>query len=408
MKAAIKIGIIREGKVPPDKRVPLSPEQCKRVMEVFPFVKVIVQPSVKRCFPDSLYRQAGIEVAEKMEECDILLGIKEVPIIDLIPKTIYFFFSHTIKKQPHNRLLLKKMLDLKVTMVDYETLTDIKGNRLIAFGRYAGIVGCYNSFRAYGEKYGAFELKPANECFDQKEMERELKKIKLPDDYKIVVTGTGRVGGGCVEILSKMGLRHVSAEDFLVHKYNSPVYTVLHSRDYNKNKKGKAFDSREFYEHPELFSADFLRYAKEADMYIPCHFWDKNAPVILAKKDYLDKNFRIKVIGDISCDVAAPIASTIRSSTIADPFYGYDPKNGVEADFYSPNSIGVMAVDNLPCELPKDASVDFGDVLIEKILPCLLIEDTNKVIERASICKDGKLMPNYKYLADYAYSKANE
>lgn len=408
MKSAIKIGIIREGKVPPDKRVPLSPEQCKRVMEIFPFVKVIVQPSVKRCFPDSLYRQAGIEVAEKMEECDILLGIKEVPIIDLIPKTIYFFFSHTIKKQPHNRLLLKKMLDLKVTMVDYETLTDIKGNRLIAFGRYAGIVGCYNSFRAYGEKYGVFELKPANECYDQKEMERELKKIKLPDNYKIVVTGTGRVGGGCVEILSKLGLRHVSPEDFLKHKYNSPVYTVLHSRDYNKHKKGKTFDSREFYEHPEMFNSDFLKYAKESDMYIPCHFWDKNAPVIISKKDYLDKSFRIKVIGDISCDVGAPIASTLRASTIADPFYGYDPKNGVEADFYSPNSIGVMAVDNLPCELPKDASVDFGDVLIEKILPCLLIEDTNKVIERATICKDGKLMPNFKYLSDYAYSKVSD
>lgn len=408
MQQGVKIGIIREGKVPPDKRVPLSPEQCKRVMEIYPFVKVIVQPSVKRCFPDAAYKKAGIEVAEKMDECDVLLGIKEVPMIELIPKTTYFFFSHTIKKQPHNRFLLKKMIDLKITMVDYETLTNIKGNRLIAFGRYAGIVGCYNSFRAFGEKYGAFELKPAHECFDQKEMERELKKITLPDNYKIVVTGTGRVGSGCVEILSKMGLRHVSSDDFLKHKFNSPVYTVLHSRDYNKHKKGKTFDSQEFYEHPEHFASDFMKYACQADMYIPCHFWDKNAPVIISKKDYQDKNFRIKLIGDISCDVAAPIASTIRSSTIADPFYGYDPKNGVEADFYSPNSIGVMAVDNLPCELPKDASTDFGDVLIEKILPCLLIEDTDKVIERATICKDGKLMPNYKYLTDYAYAKGSE
>jgi saccharopine dehydrogenase (NAD+, L-lysine-forming) len=402
MQKGVTIGIIREGKVPPDKRVPLSPEQCKRTMEIYPFVKIIVQPSVKRCFPDQAYRNLGIEVAEKMTECDILLGIKEVPLIDLIPKVTYFFFSHTIKRQPHNRFLLKKMIDLKITMVDYETLTDIKGNRLIAFGRYAGIVGCYNSFRAYGEKYGVFELKPAHECFDQKEMEKELKKIKLPDQYKIVVTGTGRVGSGCVEILSKLGLRHVSSDDFLKHKYNSPVYTVLHSRDYNKPKKAKPFDSKEFYEHPELFVSDFMKYAYEANMYIPCHFWDKNAPVIISKKDFQDKNFKIKVIGDISCDVAAPIASTLRSSTIADPFYGYDPKTGVEADFYSPNSVGVMAVDNLPCELPKDASVDFGDVLIEKILPCLLIEDVDKVIERASICKDGKLMPNYKYLSDYA------
>jgi hypothetical protein len=232
-------------------------------------------------------------------------------------------------------------------------------------------------------------------------MEKELKKIHLPDRFKIVVTGMGRVGNGCIEILSKMGLRHVPTEDFLNHEFKSPVYTVLHSRDYNKHKKGKPFVSADFYAHPENYNSDFLKYAKVADMYIPCHFWDKNAPAILSKKDYLEKGFKIKVIGDISCDIAAPIASTLRSSTIADPFYGYDPKTGIEADFYSPNSIGVMAVDNLPCELPKDASVDFGEVLIDKILPCLLIEDKDKVIERATICKDGKLTPGYQYLADY-------
>lgn len=401
MRDLLHIGIIREGKVPPDKRVPLSPEQCKRVMLQYPYLKIIVQPSVKRCFPDQAYRAEGIEVAEKMDECDILMGIKEVPLIDLIPKTTYFFFSHTIKKQPHNRLLLKKMIDNKITMIDYETLTNIKGNRLIAFGRYAGIVGCYNSFRAYGEKYGVYDLKPAHECFDQKEMERELKKIKLPDNFKIVVTGLGRVGNGCIEILSKMGLRHVNTQDYLQQEFSSPVYTVLHSRDYNKHKKGKPFASADFYQNPQNYISDFAKYTTVSDMYIPCHFWDKNAPVILSKKDYQDKNFRIKIIGDISCDIAAPIASTLRASTIADPFYGYDPKAGVEADFYSPNSIGVMAVDNLPCELPKDASVDFGEVLIDKILPCLLVEDKDKVIERATICKDGKLTSYYKYLSDY-------
>ncbi len=401
MQKPIKIGILREGKVPPDKRVPLSPEQCKKVMEIYPFVTIIVQPSVKRCFSDELYKKAGLELSEKMEECDVLLGIKEVPVMDLIAKTTYFFFSHTIKKQPHNRILLRKMIDFKIQMVDYETLTDLKNNRLIAFGRYAGIVGCYNTFRAYGEKNGLFTLKPANECFDQREMEKELKKIKLPDDYKIIVSGSGRVGGGCVEILSKMGIRNVSPEDFLHQKFTSPVFTVLHSRDYNKHKDGTTFSSVDFYAHPENYESDFLKYALVGDMYIPCHFWGKNAPVILSKEDYLQKGFKIKIIGDISCDVDGPIASTIRASTIADPFYGYDPKNGIESDFYSPHSIGVMAVDNLPCELPKEASTDFGEVLIEKILPCLLIEDTDQVIERATICKDGKLTKKYKYLADY-------
>jgi saccharopine dehydrogenase (NAD+, L-lysine forming) len=401
MSEQLTIGIIREGKVPPDKRVPLTPEQCKALVTKFPEIKIFVQPSVKRCYPDSEYEAAGIPVGEYMEECDVLMGIKEVPVQELIAGKTYFYFSHTIKKQPHNRMLLLKMLELGITMVDYEGLRDTAGNRIIAFGRYAGIVGCYNAFRAFGEKFGTFKLKPAHLCYDRKEMEEELKSIKLPPPYKIAVTGSGRVGNGCLEILNAMGLKQVSPSEFLEKKFAYPVYTVLHVSDYYITADGTAFDKKKFYTDPSSFRPAFKKWAMVADMYIPCHFWDRRAPQILEKSDYLDPKFKLKIIADISCDIGQPIASTLRSSTIADPFYGYDPRTGTEADFYSPDTIGVMAVDNLPCELPRDASRDFGNVLIEKIIPLLIGPDPDKIIERATICKGGKLTHHYDYLRNY-------
>ncbi len=368
-------------------------------------MEVVVQPSVKRCFPDAEYEQMGIQLREDLSDCDVLMGIKEVPVKELIPGKTYFYFSHTIKKQPHNRKLLQKMIALGITMVDYETLTNTSGERLIAFGRYAGIVGAYNAFRAYGEKFGVYHLKPAHECFDRKEMESELKKVILPADFKIVITGSGRVGGGCLEILKGMNLQQVTSEDYLSKSFSQPVFTVLHVGDYNKAKDGSVFDKKSFYGNPSAFEPDFLKWARCSDMYIPCHFWDSKAPMILRKEDYTDPQFRIRVIADVSCDISIPIASTIRSSTIADPFYGYDPQTGEEADFYAPNTIGVMAVDNLPCELPRDASRDFGEVLLEKILPLLSGPDPDKIIERATMCSKGDLLPKYEYLRAYLEGK---
>lgn len=401
MENLLTIGIIREGKVPPDKRVPLTPTQCKELMGKFPNIKVVVQPSVKRCYPDAEYEAQGVELRENLDECDVLMGIKEVPKNELIGNKTYFFFSHTIKKQPHNRKLLQRMMELNIRMVDYETITDLNGNRLIAFGRYAGIVGAYNAFRAYGEKFGKFSLKPAHECFDRKEMEEELKKVVLPKDFRIAVTGSGRVGGGCLEILNVLKLRQVTPSEYLASKFTEPVFTVLHVSDYNKSKDGSAFDKAKFYDDPSQFKADFLKWALLSDLYIPCHFWDRRAPMILKKEDYQVHGFRIKVIADVSCDINVPIYSTLRASTIADPFYGYDPKTGEEADFYAPHTIGIMAVDNLPCELPRDASRDFGKILVDQIIPLLVGSDPDQIIERATICADDDLKPKFEYLRGY-------
>ena len=405
MSSTLKIGLIREGKNPPDKRVPLSPKQCRKVLDTFKGIEIYVQPSPVRCFEDKDYAEQGIELREDLSNCDILMGVKEVPVDMLIPNKKYFFFSHTIKKQPYNRKLMRALLDKAITMIDYETLTAKNDGRLIGFGRYAGIVGAYNALRLYGVKYGHFDLKPAHQCFDRKELEIELKKVKLPAGYKIIVTGAGRVGGGCLEILNCVGITQVSPQEFLTNHFTIPVFTQLHVRDYNLPPKGREFTTQDFYHDPSEYTSAFMPYAKVAQMYIPCHFWDNRAPQILTAEDLRHPELKLQIIADISCDITQPIASTIRPSTIFDPFYGYDKFNGGETDFMKPEAIAVMAVDNLPCELPRDASKDFGETLIEKILPLLQGNDPDQILERATICKDGKLTPKYSFLEDYAAVK---
>lgn len=331
------------------------------------------------------------------------MGVKEVPVEQLLDSKTYLFFSHTIKEQPHNKKLMKALLEKKITMVDYETLTYKKGGRIIGFGRYAGIVGTYNAMRLYAELHQPQKLKGPENCYDRQELEEELHKVKLPANYKIVVTGAGRVGGGCLEVLNSMGLRQVRPNDFLTKTYNEPVYTQLHVEDYNKN--GHPIDREAFYKNPEGFHSDFMKWAKVADMYIPCHFWDNRAPQILTAEDLKDPELKIRIIADVSCDIGEPIASTIRASRIDDPFYAYDRQTGKEVAIGSSGSVAVMAVDNLPCSLPRNASEDFGRVLAEKIIPALTGEDPDQVIERATICKDGKLMPHFSYLEKYAYEK---
>ena len=396
----MKIGIIKEGKTPPDERVPLSPKQCREVLDKFPTINLVVQKSQVRRFSDQEFEENGIEIVDSIVDCDVLMGVKEVPIIDLIPNKTYFFFSHTIKKQPYNRNLLKAMLEKNITMVDYETLTDAKFFRLIGFGFYAGVVGCYNSFYTYGKRTGTYRIKRAYQCDDRAEIESELVKVKLPANFKIVITGTGRVSHGAVEILEKLKLKRISPEEMLNKTFNEPVYAVLDVVDYNERNDGKDWKMEDFFHDPRDYKSTFMRFAKVANMYIAAHFWDSNAPFIFTKEDAKSSDFNLKFISDISCDVNGPIASTLRSSTIAKPLYGYNPITESEVAFDAENAITVMAVDNLPCELPKDASSGFGRELIDKIFPHL-INDKEGVIARATICKEGKLMPRFEYLKDY-------
>jgi len=404
--AKVKLGILREGKVPPDKRVPLSPKQCKLVETKFPNVEVIVQPSPIRSYKDEEYVAEGIKMQEDLSDCDILLGVKEVQIDDLIPNKKFMFFSHTIKKQPYNRKLINAILDKKIQLIDYEVLKDKHNKRIIGFGRYAGIVGCYNAFLTYGLKTGLYTLKPANLCLDRKEVEEELKKVVLPKDTKIVVTGYGRVGHGAKEILDLLPINEVSPEEFLNNKFETAVFTQLEVEDYYGRKDNKPFDKKEFYAEPSLYKSTFSRYSEVAQMYIPCHFWNNAAPFILTLEDLQSEKCQLKVIADISCDIAGPIASTIRPSTIENPIYGFNPSTNSEDDFMKEGVIAVMAVDNLPCELPLDASQDFGNELLKYILPAMFDTDPDKIIERGSETDlNGNLMPAFAYLANYVAGK---
>lgn len=398
----LKIGIIREGKVPPDERVPLSPEQVALLNKENDAVRIVVQSSPIRRFKDEAYTDLGVEVVTDVSDCDILMGVKEVPKDQLIPNKTYFFFSHTIKKQPYNKALLQKIIRENIRLIDYECLTNANGKRLIGFGRYAGIVGCYNAFLALGKRNQQFDLKPAFQCEDRVEMENELSKIKFDKGFnKIVLTGNGRVAHGAMEILDKMKIPKVSVEDFLQYDADEPVYCQLKVTDYNAKIDGSTGSTQEFFQHPERYQSDFMRFAASGDIYIACHYWKDGSPFIFTRSDAKKENFNLKVVADISCDIDGPVASTLRPSTIKDPLYGYDPQSESETTLDKDAAITVMAVDNLPCELPKDASTDFGNEFIKNIFPALLNGDTDEILHRATIAKDGSLTELYGYLEDY-------
>jgi alanine dehydrogenase len=403
---ATKIGLLKEGKTPPDKRVPLTPKQCARLVEEYPSIELVVQKSPIRAFKDDEYIQQGIKIVDSVEDCDVIMGVKEVNITDLIPNKHFFFFSHTLKRQPYNRDLLKAIIDSKIKLTDYEALTKPNGLRLVGFGRYAGIVGCYNGFRTYGLKHELYNLKPAHECDDRKDMESELSKVDLPKNTKIVLTGYGRVGNGAREIMDLLPIKEVVSEEFLTESFDCPVYAHLNVEDYNKRTDGKPFDKASFYESGEGHVSTFPDYLPETDMYIACHFWKEGSPFIYTRKDLKRNDIRLSVVADISCDIDGPVASTIRPSTIADPVYGYNPNTEKEVDFKSDEAIAVMAVDNLPCELPKDASEDFGGELMKHVFPALLGDDPTNIIARASeTTKEGELSEYFSYLEDYLAGK---
>ncbi len=402
----LNIGLVREGKVPPDKRVPLTPEQCQRLEAMYPHVKVYVQPSSVRAYNDDEYRAKGIEVREDLSVCDILLGVKEVNIEDLIPEKKYLFFSHTFKKQPYNRDLLRAIIAKRIQLIDYEVLKNRENKRVIGFGRYAGIVGCYNGFLAYGKKHGLYDLKPAHLCPDRKEVEKELRKVVLPPSTRIVLAGYGRVGHGAREIMDLLPITEVSPDEFLSDTFDKPVFTHLEAEDYYAPRDGSEFVKSDFYTNPGTYKSTFSRYLPYVDMYIPCHYWNAKADFIFTRDDLKKEDTRLSVVADISCDIDGPVACTIRPSKISDPIYGYNPVTEQEDDFMNEGVIAVMAVDNLPCELPLDASEDFGNELIKEVLPSLLMEDRDEIIARGSqTTMNGNLTESFAYLEAYLEGK---
>ena len=403
----LTIGLIREGKTPPDKRVPLTPKKCVEAQAAFPGLQIVVQSSLIRSYADHEYRDLGLEVRDEMHACDVLLGVKEVPPDQLIPDKTYVFFSHTVKGQPANRQLLREVLKKNITLIDYELLTNAQGERIVAFGRYAGIVGAYNGLLTYGRKHGLYDLKPAWQCVDMDDMQEEFFKVKRLPPIKMAVTGSGRVAQGALEVLDRMGIRRVSVYDYLYLDFNEPVYTQLRSSDYNRRRDGRVWNTQNFHQHPEEYESTFGNFLPVTDLLIACAYWHPAAPLLFSEADTRRPDFRISTIADVTCDVNGSVPTTKRSSTITDPVFDYNPATGaLEPPYSRPTNITGMAVDNLPCELPRNASRDFGRQLIDNVLPHLLGDDAEGVIARATIAQGGRLTARYQYLADYVAERA--
>ncbi len=397
----LKIGIIKEEKSPPDSRVPLNPSQCKHLINNG--FDILVQKSNSRCFSNQDYLDLNIPMAEDISNQDILLGVKEVPIESLIENKTYFFFSHTIKEQAYNQKLLKEIVRKKIHLVDYEVLTDINGQRVIAFGKFAGMVGAHNALWTYGKRTKLFDLPRMNSLYDYTAAQEIYRSIKFPP-VKIVLTGTGRVSGGSELVLKDMGFTKVRPIDFVTKNYNFPIFTQLSSFYYAKRKDGKEFDNvQDFYDNPSDYESDFNHFIGCSDIMINGIYWDNKAPAFFTLKQMAEQNFKIKVIADVTCDIApvSSIPSTIKASTISDPVFGYDPVLKEEVKPFTESAIDMMTIDNLPNELPRDASTAFGNMFIKQVLPELSNPQEGNMIDRASIAKYGNLGKNFEYLRNY-------
>lgn len=399
----LKLGLIREGKVPSDNRVALTPAQCKWILKNRNDITVVVQHSQSRCYTDAEYRRAGVEVVEDLSGCDVLLGIKEVPVEMLLEGKTYLFFSHTKKLQSYNQQMLQAIIAKNITLIDYECLEHEDGARIIGFGFFAGVVGAHNGMMAYGNRTGAFTLKRVNSTKNLQHLVHTYFGLNIPP-VKIAVTGGGRVAHGVLDILNLMGIHEVEPDDFLRKEFVYPVYVHLKGSVLYKPTNGQPYNREDFHNNPQQYDCLFEKYLPHTDILMNGVYWETNIPPLFKMEDLARPDFRLQTIADITDDKMGSVPCNLGDSTIADPVYGVDKKTFKKITAYESGSVDIMAVGNLPNELPRDASRYFGEQLIKHIL-LDLIEGHSSVIERATIVKKGKLTPEYEYMKDYAEEK---
>ena len=399
----IRIGLIRERKKMPDDRVAFTPKQCAYIQATYPGVKIVVEPSPHRCFADIEYLAEGIEVSPDLSTCTVLMGIKEVPVENLIPGKTYFFFSHTKKQQPQNKPLMRALIEKGIRMIDFECLTYSDEQRILGFGLFAGIVGAHNALLTFGKKFQLYDLPAAHALKSYKELIGAYEHVKLPN-VKIVMTGSGKVASGVLDVLTQLDIEAVEPSDFLTHQYEYPVFTHLKGATLYARKDNDLFHRDDFHANPEVYKCLFSAYVNQADILMNGVYWEKRIARLFEKKDIKRCDWRISVIADITCDVDGSVPINIGSSTIADPVYGIDRETVGRTDPYknTKETIDVIAVDNLPNELPRDSAQYFGVHLEKYILPELLKPESD-ILKRATICENGKLARRYEYLASYAY-----
>jgi len=396
----MKIGILRETRRWNDRRVAITPETAALIKENYPHVALCVQSSRVRVHSDYEYLEVGVPVVEDVSDCDILIGVKEVEPQTMIEGKTYIMFAHVAKQQGYNQPFFKEMARKKITLIDYEYFTDLEKNRVVAFGFWAGVVGAYYAFKGIAQRFGKVELPGPEACRDFQELHQQLKQFTMPT-LKIVVTGGGRVAAGALEIIRELGIQEVRPWDFQSRTYKNAVFTRLDPEDYAQKNDG-TFNLKEFYDDPSEYESKFQPYLEVADVFIACHFWNSHSPVFFTREQLKDEKFRISLIADISCDLEGPIPTTIRTSSIEEPFYDVDPDDLTEEQpFSDPGNVTVMAVDNLPTALPLDASRTFARELYTYVFPSLFGDDNDQIIERATILRSGTLTSRFSYLREF-------
>ena len=407
-----KIAIIRESRSD-DRRAPLVPAHIKELLSTFSDLSISVQPSEHRCFSDQEYEEQGAIITEDLSACNLVLGVKEIEPDLLIPLKSYMFFSHTSKIQPDNsaaaqgtpgmdkKELLKEILKKKITLIDYENIRDDLSRRYLGFGRFAGIVGCYNSLNLYLETLGQQPMPRAHELNSYEKLKNNIDKRDF-GNARIIITGDGRVARGSLEFLKFTNIQKVLPDEYLQYSNSSAIFCNLPTSVYVSNKDGNVFDLQHFINSPEMYISVIDKYMPSTSMLISSHYWDPKSPRLFEKKD-IEKYNNLKVIGDITCDVNGSIPTTSRPSTIIDPYYYIDRTTLQEINQHN-QALAIMAVDNLPSELPKDSSKEFGDGIVKEVLPYILEKDDGR-IKRATITKNGYFLPSYKYLTNYINTK---
>jgi saccharopine dehydrogenase (NAD+, L-lysine-forming) len=395
----IKIGLIRETKIPADNRVAFTPAQCKWIQKSFSNVKVLVESSSDRCYSDREYSAHGIHVTNDLSDCDILLGIKEVSPELLIPGKTYLFFSHTKKKQAYNQKLFKTILDRKITLIDYECLAHDDGQRILGFGFFAGVVGAHNGIMAYGNRTGTYSLPRVKAQKSFRELIHTYFGIKLPE-IKIAITGSGRVSLGVLEIMNLLDVIQVEPEDYLARKYSYPVFTQLKGADLYKRKSDGRYNRDEFHEDPSKYQSLFYPYTKVTDILMNGIYWDEQMPRLFENIHLKANDFAIQTIADITDDKGGSVPCNLGDNSIEDPVYGVNRSTLQKTAPYIKGSVDIMAVGNLPNELPRDASRYFGEQLLKHVFADL-VGAGSPIIERATMVKEGKITEEFGYLKEY-------
>lgn len=397
---SLHIGLIREEKIPQDNRVAFTPLQCQWIMTHYTHVVITVQPSPHRCFRDEEYTAAGVTVSEDLSHCQVLMGIKEVPVEKLLPGKTYLFFSHTKKQQPQNQAMLHSILEKKITLIDYECLVHEDGQRILGFGFFAGVVGAHNGLLEYGRRTGLYSFKRVHECHDFQELITHYFGVKLPP-LKIVATGSGRVTAGILEVMGLLGIKYIPPEEFLINSYAYPVYTQLKAGELYLRKTDRTYSREDFHANPGAYDCKFLPYVTCSDILMNGIYWEKNIERLFTWEDLAKDNFRIQVIADITDDKNGSVPCNLGNGTIESPSYGVNRYTREKTDPYNADAVTMMCIGNLPNELPRDASQFFGDHLMKYVFDELMKEDS-EMIGKATITHDGSLTKRYSYLSAYA------